>query len=538
METKLKKLPLGIQTFEVIRKENYIYVDKTKFLVNLIDSGKIFFCSRPRRFGKSLTISTFEAMFSGKKELFEGLAAEEFMNRPDYRTAPVIRLDMSKVVASMGTDTMRESMLIVVRKIAENLDVKLSNITLPGNLLDELIENTAKKYKAKVVILLDEYDKPYNEYVNDSETAEKIRTVLRDFYIHIKANDEYIRFVFITGIAKFAKFGVFSTLNNITDLSMNREYGEMCGLTETEIEKYFPEHIEATANEMNISPKELLEKMRNYYDGFSFDGIHRLYNPFSTLYFFREKEFNNYWMESGTPAIIAKYLKDRRLTVEQFRNTPISKNFLRTPGDMDVTPPEGFLYQGGYLTIREGTTDDFSLDYPNKEVLNAMSALLAQNILSDDNSFVNLRQLMLLALEEKNNEELVGVLNALLASIPYDDFAKAGQMNVRYNRLKIETQEWLYRSTILAFMRGCGVATVAEMHTNLGRADFVISHRGNTYVIELKVAYKSENVGAKLAEAVEQMKTKNYLAPYPDATGLVMVIDDTKRQITDTVVIQ
>jgi hypothetical protein len=532
METTPKKLPIGIQTFKEIREENYLYVDKTEFLVNLIDSGKVYFLARPRRFGKSLTVSTLDAMFSGKKELFRGLYAEEFMNRTNYRTSPVIRLDMSRITTNMGMEAICESILIVVKKNAENLGVKLSDIRVPGSLLSELIENTFRKYGSRVVILLDEYDKPYNEYVNDRETAETIRSILRDFYIHIKSNDEYIRFVFITGIGKFARFGVFSSLNNIEDISMDEKYGEMCGLTEDEIVRYFPEYIDETAKKMKMTPEELLEQMRSYYDGFCFDGIHRLYNPFSTLCFFKAKEFNNYWMESGTPALIAKYLKNKNLTVEQFRHFPVSKDFLRTPGDMDATPPEGFLYQGGYLTIREGSINEFELDYPNAEVLNAMSALLAQNILPPDNSFGNLQQLMLLAMEEKDANEFIHVINVLLASIPYDDFSRAGQLNIKFNHIKIQTQEWLYRSTILAFFRGCGVVVFAEMHTNLGRADLVIAHRGKTYVIELKVAYTPEDVPVKLNEAVKQMTKKNYLAPYPDATGMALVIDDVKRQIT------
>jgi hypothetical protein len=312
---------------------------------------------------------------------------------------------------------------------------------------------------------------------------------------------------------------------------MNKQYGEMCGMTAAEIERYFPEHIAATADKFNISPKELLERIRAKYDGFCFDGVHRLYNPFSTLYFFDEMEFNDYWIESGTSAMIAKYLKDRHLTLEQFRRFPVSSHFLRTPGDLDTTPPEGFLYQAGYLTVREQTGDKFVLDYPNTEVLNAMSALLAQNILTAENTFGNLQQLMLRAMEKKDENRIKIILNALLASIPYDDFTKAGQMNIIMNDYPFQVQEWLYRSTILAFFRGCGVATVAEMHTNLGRPDLVISYLGNTFVIELKVAYKPEDVPAKLAEADKQIKSKNYLTPYPDAIALAMVIDDTKRQI-------
>jgi hypothetical protein len=529
METKLK-LPLGIQTFEKIREDNYIYVDKTRFLVSLINNGTVYFFARPRRFGKSLTVSTLDAMFSGKKELFKGLYAEEFMNRPDYHTSPVIRLDMSCVTTNEGIQGVKTSLTRLMLAQAERHDAEITENTSSGEIFSELIYKLYKR-QGKVVVLIDEYDKPYTDFYTNSVKAEEIRDVLRNFYIRIKANDEYIRFVFITGIAKFARFGVFSTLNNIVDISMNREYGEMCGLTEAEIVQYFPVHIEETAKEMEITPDELLERMRNYYDGFCFDGVSRLYNPFSTLYFFMEKEFNNYWMESGTPAVIARYLKDKKLSVEQFRQFPVSKDFLRTPGDMDATPPEGFLYQGGYLTIRKRKNSNYELDYPNTEVLNTMSALLAQNILTADNSFGNLQQLMLQAIEEKNVDEIVDILNALLASIPYDDFANAGQLSIRFNHLDIQVQEWLYRSTILAFMRGCGVAAVAEMHTNLGRPDLVISYDGNIYVIELKVAYKSEDVSARLTEAVNQMTLKNYLAPYPGATGLALVIDDTKRQI-------
>ncbi|MDR2563848.1 MAG: ATP-binding protein [Prevotellaceae bacterium] len=534
METKLKKLPVGIQTFEKIRKGNYIYVDKTKYLVNLIDQEYICFCARPRRFGKSLTVSTLDAMFSGKKELFEGLYAEEFMNRSDYHSSPVIRLDMSDVVTNKGIDMLETTITMRVAEIAEKYGVDIPETYPPGEALRRLIKKAAEQdINGKVVILIDEYDKPYTDFYTNHQMAENIRDVLRDFYSRIKANDQYIRFVFITGIAKFAKFGVFSTMNNIKDISMNEEYGELCGLTEAEIEKYFPEYIEATANKLDINRKELFEQVRKHYDGFCFDGVHRIYNPFSTLCFFDDKEFNDYWMKSGGSKMIADYLKSKNLTVEQFRNFSVLKSFLDEPGYLDATPPQGFLYQAGYLSIREKKSNKFILDYPNTEVLNAMSALLAQNILPSENTFGNLHNLMMEAMEKKNANGIRSILNALLASIPYDDYAGAVRQSVALDLLDVQVREWLYRSTILAFLRGCGVATVAEMHTNLGRPDLVISFIGNTFVIELKVAYQPEDVPAKLAEAVEQMESKNYLAPYPDCVGIAMVIDDTKRQITN-----
>jgi hypothetical protein len=235
MENKKLKLPIGLQSFEDIRTRGFIYVDKTKQLVDLIDKGDIYFLARPRRFGKSLTVSTFKALFSGKKELFKGLAAEEFVNRPDYQAYPVIHLDMSMVTTDSGIDNIRESIKRLTFELAERLDVEVSNDLPAGDMLRSIIIKTAKKYNQNVVILLDEYDKPYTDFVNDPEMADSVRNILSSYYIQIKANSEYIRFTFITGISKFARFGVFSTLNTPLAISLMPEYAEICGYTEEEI---------------------------------------------------------------------------------------------------------------------------------------------------------------------------------------------------------------------------------------------------------------------------------------------------------------
>ena len=271
MENKRLKLPIGIQTFEEIRTDGNVYIDKTKYLVDMIDKGKIYFLARPRRFGKSLTVSTFDALFSGEKNLFKGLYAEAFLNRPDFKPSPVIRLDMSDITTNRGIENMEVSIQNLTRNVARNLGVELSNTPLAGDLLSELIESTAKKYNQKTVILIDEYDSPYTDFVNHHEMAEKVRNVLRNYYVRIKTKDEYIRFTFITGISKFAKFGVFSTLNTPLDISMMPEYAEICGYTEEEIIRYFPDYLEETASKMKISIPELIEKMRYYYNGFTFD---------------------------------------------------------------------------------------------------------------------------------------------------------------------------------------------------------------------------------------------------------------------------
>ena len=535
MENIRMKLPVGIQTFERLRTDGYVYIDKTNYLVNLIESGNPCFLARPRRFGKSLTVSTFDALFSGRKELFKGLAAEAFMNRPDYHSNPVIRLDMSKVSTDNGINVLKESIKQITLEVADNLEVDVP-IKLPSSdILRNLIANTAKKYNQKVVILLDEYDKPYTDFVNDTDMAEKVRLTLRNYYSQVKASDEHIRFIFITGISKFARFGVFSTLNNLTDISMMPEFAEICGYTEEEIIRYFPDYMKETAGEMGISTDELIERMRHYYNGFSFDrnADVRLYNPFSTLLFFREKEFANYWIESGSPKFIADYMKNRNLMVEQFRNFPVTKGFARSPGDMDSTPPEGFLYQSGYLTIRKGIGDSLALDYPNTEVLNSMSALVAQNIFTGkgENYTYNIQRIFA-ALQADNYELFIGALNTLLASIPYDDFLKAAEQNVIIQGYTFPAQEWLYRSNIFSFLQGCGIVAAAEMHTSRGRPDLVITFLQRTWVIEFKVAYEGESAEKKAEEALRQIRDKGYAMPYPNAICLGLGIDNAARQIT------
>ncbi|MCL2041833.1 MAG: ATP-binding protein [Bacteroidales bacterium] len=531
MKTR-KKLPTGIQTFEKLIKGDNIYVDKTEYLVRLIDDGSTYFLARPRRFGKSLTTSTFAAIFSGEKDLFKGLYAEEFLNRPDFEPSPVIHLDMSKVITSRGMDGIDESIKMLTKDAAKKLEIELQDTRLCGILLNELIVKAKDKYKSKVVVLIDEYDKPYTDFINDLEMADKVRNILRDYYIQIKANDEHIKFSFLTGISKFARLGVFSTLNSPLDISMIPEYAEICGYTEAEIIKYFPDYLEETAEEMEISVEELMERIRYHYDGFTFDSKAktRLYCPYSTLSFFENREFFNYWIDTGRSKFIADYMKDKHLTVEQFRNLPVSKDFATPPGDMDTAPPEGFFLQSGYLTLRPGIGGNFLLDYPNTEVLNSMSELLTKNILGDSDAerFKNnvYRQII-----ESNTDGFMRTLNVLLANIPYDDYNRAAQRQVEDNNYPFTAGEWLYRSSILSFLHGTGIKVEGEPHNNKGKADLVMKYQDCVWIVELKVAYKTEEIQKKLEEAKNQIITNQYAKPYPHAICLAIVIDDEKRQI-------
>jgi len=531
MAQRLKKLPTGIQTFSEIIEENYLYVDKTPMLINLIESGKTYFYARPRRFGKSLTLTTLEALFLGRKDLFKGLYAEQWLNRPEFRPRPVIRLSMNKITTEQGLDVLNASILRHLKEIASFLEVEVDDCISGGDMFRDLIIKLYKKHNEKVAILIDEYDKPYIDYIDEPYEADKVRNILSNLYVQVKANDEFISFVFLTGISKFAKMGVFSKLNNLTDISLRDDYAAMCGITRDELLAYFPAHLEATAAKMNITKDELVDKMEDFYDGFSFNGKVKLYNPYSTLQFFEEQSFDNYWFDSGTTNMMSKYLKNKDLTVEQFRNIPVTRDFIRNPGELDSAPPEGFLYQNGFLTLREGNTSDFNLDYPNKEVLNTMSRLLSRKFLQA--KYDDLTTLVCIHLDNVNIKGLIKDFNMLLASIPYDDYSNALEQKVEIQGFTFPVQEWLYRSSILAFLRGCGLVVQAEMHTNRGRADLVLKHKGQIWIIELKVAYKGENAVAKAEEAYNQIFEKNYDKPYQNPICLGLAIDDEKREITE-----
>jgi hypothetical protein len=526
-----QKLPIGIQTFEEIIREGYIYVDKTKHFVDLIDRGKVYFLSRPRRFGKSLTVSTFDAIFSGKRELFKGLAAEEFFSRPGYRPNPVVKLDMSAASAKNGLDEFNAAILDQLEWTASKYNVRFER-TSPGRAFSKLLRDLCQA-AGHVAVLIDEYDKPVLDFIDEPETASKIRDALRDFYIQIKASDEYTRFVFLTGISKFSKTGVFSGMNNLEDISMHARHSAMLGYTEEELRHYFGGHISETSQAMGIPEEELLTRMRDYYDGFSFDGDTRLYIPFSTLMFFSAKRFGNFWFDSGTPSFIAKFMKDRKLTVDEFRGMNVSLGFASSPGEIESASPAGFLYQSGYLTLRPGTSDDYFLDYPNREVLVSMSALQTAAFLGSKELSEVSASHMKTALADGSADILVREFNRLLAKIPYDDYAPASSDIFEARHPEASFGEWLYRSALLSCLHGAGVSVEAELHGHRGRPDIVAEHGGRAWVLEFKIRRKGGDAGKLADEALEQIKSKGYGERYENPILLGLAIDDEKRGITE-----
>jgi hypothetical protein len=527
----MKQLPTGVQVFENIRKKDALYVDKTAMLYEIVSGAKIhFFLSRPRRFGKSLLCWTLDALFSGKRELFEGLAISK--TDWEWESYPVIHLDMSNIRTTGGSAGVEMSLARETAGVARKYDVDIRGATDPGDMLKETIVGISEKYGKPAVVIVDEYDRPFLDFYNKPSLAQEVRDIMRNYYTKFKANEPHIRFLFMTGISKFTKAGVFSTLNNLYDLSLDKKFGTLLGYTEQELLDYFDEYLEAGAKELNMPVDELVNKLRTCYNGFCFDGIQKVYCPFSILNFFECYDLSNYWMESASPKIIADFMKGQNLTVEQFIGMPVPKDFARTPGEIETSPPESFLYQAGYLTLRKGAGDDFLLDYPNAEVFESMSRLVSTNIIQHNggNYLMDFRNPLIKALTKGNSKLLVDTINRLLTSIPYDDYTAAAKHGLANSDLEIPAHEWLYRSTILAFLRGCGVLAFGEMHGSRGRSDLIVSYAGTTYIIELKVARNNDS-DAKAAEALSQLNGNQYAAPYANAKKLGIAIDDKARQV-------
>lgn len=514
----MKKLPIGIQSFDRIRANNYLYVDKTKRLLDLIEQGERYFLSRPRRFGKSLTLSTLDAMFSGKADLFKGLAAEDWVREQAQHPSPVLRLDISVREASTAT-MFYQSMKSMLERSATNLNIKLHSETM-SDMFEELISRLYQQ-NGLVVILIDEYDKPVLDNLSDIKKANEMREILRSFYTVIKSCDEFLRFVFITGISKFSKMGVFSAMNNLFDISMMEHFGDIVGYTQDELEHSFSNWLEATADRKNIGREEILAQLKNYYDGFSFDGSKRIYNPFSILSFFCSGDFRNYWYESGSPSFMINWMKEHQIKdPEDYRHIVVNGNDFISIQEIEQADAASLLYQSGYLTIEHKEDMLLTLDYPNKEVMNSLSSMYLKLIYKVE-GYALLGNNIWKALREGDIQEVVSLYNTALAGIPYDDFPK--------NR-----NEFWYRSMFIMLLRGAGITSYSEPHTSKGRADIALQFKSLVVVLEFKFAKTSSEVETMMLTGTEQLKERDYAKNY-DIEGqkvisAVIVADNEKKQ--------
>lgn len=362
----IRKYPVGIQNFEDLRKEGYCYVDKTELMYQLVQSGKYYFLSRPRRFGKSLLLSTIQAYFEGKKELFHGLAVEQL--EQEWNTYPVLHLDLN----AQKYDT-PESLYSMLNDALCNWESQYE--TRPSETTHSLrfqgvIQRAAEKCGQQVVVLIDEYDKPMLQAIGNEALQTEYRNTLKAFYGVLKSCDKYLRFAMLTGVTKFSKVSVFSDLNNLMDISLSSRFASICGITEQELHQYFKEDIRLLGESQGMSPEDTARELKQWYDGYHFsDRSKDIYNPFSLLNTFAQRQFGSYWFETGTPTFLVELLKHCRYDLNRLTQEMAMADSLNGMDSMEENPVP-ILYQSGYLTIKDFDREFryYTLGFPNKEV--------------------------------------------------------------------------------------------------------------------------------------------------------------------------
>ena len=495
----MKKLPIGIQTFSKIIEENCYYVDKTPLIAKLVDEGEYYFLSRPRRFGKSLLLSTLKSAFAGEEELFKGLYLE---NNWDWsKKYPVIHLSFAGGVVH-SLEALSENFHFVLNENAYQYNIKLSNTTL-NNALAELILALYRQTGQAVVVLIDEYDKPILDNIDDSEMACLMREELKNIYSVLKQNDAYLKFVILTGVSKFSKISLFSGLNNLEDISLSPDYATLCGYTETEIKQVFSDYAEKTN----------FQALREWYNGYNFLG-EKVYNPFDVLLYFKNNEFENYWFETGSPSFLLKLVRNRQYSIPNLENISLTKADL---GSFDVNEItlEALLFQTGYLTIKsvERFGDDklFHLTYPNREVKASLNHYLLNDLTRSNPSETTHNRLSLYnALKQADFDGLKHAISSLFAAIPHDWYRKNQMANY----------EGYYASIVYSCFCALGLTVIAEDSTNQGRIDLTVMLDDKVFIIEFKAINESTQQGTALA----QIKAKNYQQKYLSAEKTVYLI--------------
>lgn len=484
--------PIGIQNFEKIRMEDFLYVDKTAEIYKLAKEGRYYFLSRPRRFGKSLLVSTMEAYFSGRKELFSGLAVEKM--ETEWKQHPVLHLDLSGV--SYTDESVLERVLSDKLAKWEALYGAVNTSDILGLRFKEVIEAAYNKTGNQVAILIDEYDKPIIDNLGNEPTLSRLRSTLQGFYSVMKSMDARIRFGFLTGVTKIGKMSVFSGLNNLNDISMIPDYVDICGISETELHEYFDESISELSSANEMSKEECYVKLKSMYDGYHFceDSI-GIYNPFSLLNTFQNKKFREYWFETGTPGFLVEVMRKTSFDVTTLENQTVDST-LMSNADAIFENPVPYLFQSGYLTIT-GYNDMFrlyQLGFPNQEVKNGfLNCLLKYYVpMSPDMSGTTLIYQLWHSITEGNPESFMQILSSLFANTSY--------------QIQGETEkDFQYAMYIISALLGEYVQV--ERATSNGRIDLIIQTKEFIYIFELKV-----NADADVA--LRQIDEKGYARPF------------------------
>ncbi len=497
----MKNLPIGIQTFQKIRdkKENYIYIDKTDLALKLINSSGYYFLSRPRRFGKSLFLDTLKDIFEGKKELFEGLY---IYDKWDWETTyPVIKISFGGGV-TQSVEDLDKTILWLIDENQERLELECKYKDSVKNCLLELIKKAYQKYNQKVVILIDEYDKPILDNVTNKKLSKEIRDRLKNIYSVIKESDQYVKFAFLTGVSKFSKVSLFSGLNNLEDISLDARYATICGYTHNDVKVQFEERLKDVD----------LDELKKWYNGYNFLG-EGVYNPFDILLFFsKNKIYSHYWFETGSPAFLIEILKEKNYFLPNLENIYMSETDLSS-FDVDDIKLETLLFQTGYLTIKEVKTRfnqrTFRLSYPNLEVRTALNERIFRYLLTDT---ILQKNTMFDAIEFKDMKIFEKAIHQLFASLPYNSYVNND----------IQNYEGYYANVIYSYLSGLGIEFIAEDVTNLGRIDVTIAtpDMSQVYIIEFKVVDTKNQNG----KALEQIKEKKYHEKYEAKASELIII--------------
>ena len=475
----MKKYPIGIQDFRELRNGGYLYVDKTEAIYKLIESGKYYFLSRPRRFGKSLLISTLKYLFQGERDLFEGLWIE---GKYDFEPHPVLHFSFSALgYKDIGLETGLHQAL---NNRAEEAGFSLTQQGI-GPRFQELIQRLAKGGR-KVVLLIDEYDKPLVDYIDQPEQAEINRDILKNFFSVIKDADPFLRFFLITGVSKFSKVSLFSDLNHLRDITLVEQFETIAGYTQKELETAFASDIEQLAQKIGKPTDALREDIRIWYNGYSWGTHMRLYNPFSILNLFASQRFANYWWETGTPTFLIKKLRNEfRYNFDDLvAGQVMFESF--TIGDLNWL---ALLFQTGYLTIRayDPATGLYTLDYPNREVKDTMQ----QHLLAAFRETTKTDSLPLLidikaALEKGDLERLIELIDILFSTIPHQIFQ--------------QKQEAFFHAVLHLSFSAIGLLVQSEVSTAKGRVDTVVHTQDRIYVMEFKLDASAESALAQIRE--------------------------------------
>lgn len=510
----INRYPVGVQSFDDIRRRDLVYVDKTAYVWDLAhQGGKAFFLSRPRRFGKSLLISTMQAYFEGRRELFEGLAIGGL--ETEWKPSPVIRLDMSMVKPTSveGLVAQLDDLLRGVEQLVTGGE-RLAGT--PGGRLAALIRHAAAGRPASVVVLVDEYDAPLLNVIDDEVLLDQFRQVMREFYIPLKACDEHLRFVFLTGITKFSQLSIFSELNNLNNISMEPRYAAICGISEEELYEQLADGISALAERLGVTAEEALARLKDYYDGYHFCGDSPdIYNPFSLVTAFAKERVGSYWFASGTPSSLIRLIAARGWQIVDLEGRDALESDFDLPTESMDTPLP-MLYQAGYLTIKDYDPEAgvYTLGIPNREVSRGLSESLvrmsAGGALSEHNSF-----LIRLARDLRSGdvESALGRIRAYLAGIPY-------HLGSRDER-GFQTKFYLILDLL-------GIQIDTEFRTATGRVDAVVRSRGNVYVFEFKYDRPA-------AEALAQIDAKGYLVPFSADEGRLVKVGVSFSGETQTI---